>query len=100
MENVQPTRQHLLLHSSRRGKGKFFHSCTQLESVERVRGMHVAAAEASAPGAGSGAGGERVVCGFRVRALTGLQTSLLFSIEHCIYNLLLRLHKFTAITGG
>ena len=43
----------------------------QLESVERLRGMHVAAAEASGLDVGSGAGGERVVCGFRVRASLG-----------------------------
>lgn len=53
------------------GRCSTFCAGIQLESVERIRGMHGAAAEASAPGAGSGADGERVVCGFRVRALTG-----------------------------
>jgi hypothetical protein len=38
----------------------------QLESVQRMRGVAVAAAEAAAP-ADSDAGGERLVCGFRVR---------------------------------
>jgi hypothetical protein len=38
----------------------------QLESVQRMRGVAVAAAEAAAPG-DADAGGERLVCGFRVR---------------------------------
>lgn len=67
----------MLFHSSGSSEGSIFRAGMQLESVERVRGMHVAAAEAPAPDVGGGAGSERVVCGFRVRTLKGLQTSLL-----------------------